>query len=450
MNGVVGMIALLEDTVLTAEQTHYVRTIRQSGEALVEMIDDILDFSKLEAGRLEIERREFSPVALIENALDILEPTAARKNLRMEMDIAGAPPGRAFGDPTRLRQVVLNLIGNAIKFTQKGRILLRLVAVAPDRLRFEAHDTGIGVAEEKHDRLFQRFSQVDPSITRKFGGAGLGLAISKRLIEAMGGTIDFTSEAGEGSLFWFEAPVEPAPAPAPAPPSRKAALICAEERGRASALHVLGWCGFVAADPAEADFIFVDAEQVKSFEAAERTGKIIVFGKGAAAAAPSAALIDGALAPARIRRLLDSLDHAGNASRSPQKPPLDPAEALDILVVEDTLTNQEVMCGLLRRLGHRVEVADNGLLALGLVEKHGYDLIFMDVRMPEMDGLEATRRIRALAPEKASVRIVAMTASAQSSDVEACRAAGMDEYVSKPVDRRKLMAVLEKFGRKTI
>jgi PAS domain S-box-containing protein len=447
MNGVIGMVGLLEDTSLSDEQQHYVKTIRQSGEALVELIDDILDFTKLEAGRMEIERREFFPLSLLENVLDLMEPTASRKKLRMELDIQGEPPLRALGDPTRLRQVLLNLTGNAIKFTQSGRVALRLIASSGNRLRFEVHDTGIGVAEEKRDRLFQLFSQVDSSITRKFGGSGLGLAISKRLVEAMGGQIGFNSAPAAGSLFWFEIPVEPAVAALPPQaPRRKAALICSVERGREPATTVLAASGFDLVDPDAAQWIFVDAEQENALESPVAPAKKIVsFGvDGALVETGFATVIGGALTPGRIERMLASLEKAQSSCEEPRKTVRESPPPLKILVVDDTQANQQVLCGMLRRHGHDVAIADNGLVAVQMVESNDYDLIFMDVYMPEMDGMEATQRIRAMSGDKASVRIVAVTASALASDVEACRIAGMDDFISKPVDRKKLAAALEK------
>ncbi|WP_294541300.1 ATP-binding protein [uncultured Rhodoblastus sp.] len=450
MNGVIGMASLLDETTLSAEQKHYVETIRQSGEALVKLIDDILDFSKFEAGRVEIERRPFSPISLVENVIDILEPTASRKNLRMEMDIQGDPPLQAFGDAMRLRQVLLNLTGNSIKFTHSGRIWLRLIGLAGDRLRFEVHDTGIGVAEENRDRLFQVFSQVDPSITRKFGGTGLGLAISKRLVEAMGGRIDFDSAPGAGSLFWFEIPVEPdLSAVAPRASRKRAALICSEARGAKSAAAVLAASGFDLVGPDAAEWIFVDSHQERSATSGlvAQNRKIVAFGGDSHKFETRfTAVIGGALTPGRIARILESLETSGSSREESQyRAPKSPRQ-LKILIADDTQTNQQVLLGLLRRLNHEVAVADNGREALDLVKCHDYDLIFMDVHMPELDGLEATRRIRALGGKKASVRIVAITASVFVSDIEACRLAGMDDFVAKPIDRKKLTAILEKAG----
>ena len=445
MNGVIGMILLLEDTNLSAEQKRYVHTVRQSGEALVGVIDDILDFSKLEAGRVEIECREFSPLSLVESVLEIQEPTASRKGLRIELDIRGERIDRAFGDPKRLRQVLLNLSGNAIKFTSKGHVTFRLIGLSQNRLRVEVQDTGIGMPDSKRGRLFQVFSQIDASITRKYGGTGLGLAICKRLMEAMGGTIDYESIEGEGSTFWFETPIGFVDRDEPPAPGRSAALLCADDRGRAAALGVLAHCGFEPADPDAADLIFVDIEIAKSrpeFLRTKTPGRIILFGLdgGVAPEAGKAAVIAGALTPSRIVWVLEDFE----ANAVPSAPaPVDPAQGgLKILIAEDTATNLEVLTALLHRLGHRVEIAENGLQAVQKVENEDYDLVFMDVRMPEMDGLEATRRIRALPPNKASIRIVAMTASVLATDQQACRDAGMDDYLAKPVDRKKLAAAL--------
>jgi CheY-like chemotaxis protein len=303
--------------------------------------------------------------------------------------------------------------------------------------------------------MFQVFGQGDASITRKYGGTGLGLAISRRMVEAMGGTIDFESQEGRGSLFWFEIPVGPA---ASAPPrqeerqeGRKVALVCSEQRGRDSSEHILAQCGFEPVDPGAAEIVFVDAEQAgdASLRALAESGKtIVVFAsEGPAHETPFALVIEGALTPARIARTLVGRETASK----PPKPGAPASDAippqLDILIVEDTPTNQAVLGGLLRRMGHRVEIAENGLQALQMVEARDYSLIFMDVQMPVMDGLEATRRIRVLPPPRGALPIIAMTASAFPSDIEACRDAGMDEYMSKPVDRKKLAEVLGKVRR---
>jgi CheY-like chemotaxis protein/anti-sigma regulatory factor (Ser/Thr protein kinase) len=452
MNGVIGMIALLEDTPLNEEQKRYVHTIDQSGKALLSLIDDILDFSKLEAGRVEIERRVFSPVSIVENVLDIMEPVASNKGLSMKLDLSGEPTRQFLGDPTRLRQILLNLVSNAVKFTVKGGVLIRLIGLSDDRLRFEVQDTGIGIMAKNRDRMFQVFGQGDASITRKYGGTGLGLAISRRMVEAMGGKIDFESEEGRGSLFWFEIPVG---AIASAPPEKdgrqercKVALLCSEERGRDFAEHILAQCGFEPLDASAAEIVFVDAEQAGavSVRALAESGKtVVVFGNdGSTNEGPFALVIEGALTPARIARTLAEREPASKPAKSGASASDASQPQLDILIVEDTPTNQAVLGGLLRRLGHRVEIAENGLQALQMIEERDYSLVFMDVQMPVMDGLEATRRIRALSPPRGALPIVAMTASAFPSDIEACRKAGMDEYMSKPVDRKKLTEVLGK------
>ena len=450
MNGVIGMSALLEDTPLSPQQRRYVQTIRQSGEALIELIGDILDFTRLEAGLLEIENREFGPVSLAETVVDVLEPVASRKGIRLDLDIRGERVDRALGDQNRLRQILLNLTGNAVKFTSRGSVTVRMIGLSRHRIRFEVEDTGIGVPESKRARLFQVFSQVDASISRKYGGAGLGLAISWRLVKAMGGAIDFESREGVGSTFWFETPVGPVDvADAKSEPAarRRAALLCRAARGRKSALDVLAYCGFDAVEPAAAELVFVDFAEAGSASVAPPIGAskpVIVFGVEQNEAGPAGTIvIGGALTPARIRRALEESDPSAPAAVEPSASQGPAQPALNILVVDDTVTNQEVLGGLLGRLGHRVEIASDGLEAVKKVEDNDYDIVFMDVRMSGMDGLEATRRIRAMGAAKSGVRIVAMTAGAMTSDEQACRDAGMDDFVSKPVNRKKLLSALE-------
>ncbi|PPQ38767.1 Signal transduction histidine kinase [Rhodoblastus acidophilus] len=444
MNGVLGMIDLLETTALSAEQGRYVKAIRQSGEALVELIGDILDYSALETGRLDMESREFQPLAIVENVIDALEPVAIRKGLRIEMDVEAEAILATTGDPARLRQILLNLVANAVKFTHRGRVCIRVIRVAPERLRFEVEDTGIGVAADKQDRLFQIFSQIDPAIWREFGGSGLGLAICKSLVEAMKGEIGVRSAEGEGSLFWFEirAPFVKAAAPAA---RGEAALLCAAERGREAAGRVIAYSGLQLSDLDRARFVFVDAQRIDAVDipALAAAGKIcIMFGDSSRAPPPDAQAIEGALTPHRIERRLDAIARPDFAAQKPGAKNVAATEALDILVAEDTPTNQEVIGALLRGMGHRVEIVPNGFEAARLMASGTFDLVFMDVHMPVMDGLEAARRIRSLPGRKGDVRIVALTASALPADIEACKAAGMNDFVSKPINRKKLAAAL--------
>ena len=356
MNGVIGMTALLRDTPLTPTQADYVRTIELSGESLLTIINDILDYSKIEAGRIELEVAPFDLRQCLDDALDLFMTRARDKHIALGYTLVPGVPLQVAGDATRLRQILVNLIGNALKFTERGRIDVTVAADEPDaesgqqRLRFAIRDTGIGIPAEGMDRLFKSFSQVDASTTRRFGGTGLGLAISKRLAELMGGTMWAESRIGEGSTFHFTTRVQPQ---ADSPATRT--------RGGAVPAH------------------------------------------------------DSAL-----------------GERCP----------LRLLIAEDNPVNQRVATLLLQRLGYRANAVANGLEALAAIEMADYDAVLMDVEMPELDGCEATRRIRALRHSATRPWIIALTAGAMQDDRERALAAGMNDFLTKPVRTDALSAAL--------
>jgi signal transduction histidine kinase/DNA-binding NarL/FixJ family response regulator len=360
MNGVIGITTLLLETPLTAAQCEHVETIRASGEALLALINDILDFSKMESGRLGIERAPFGLQAVIEESLGVVAPLAARQGLALRHAIAEGTPEALVGDRARTRQVLVNLLGNAVKFTPRGEVTASLSARPLEDGRWEAHfavaDTGVGIAAEDLARLFTAFHQLDGSLARQHGGTGLGLAISKRLTELMGGRIWAESAAGEGSTFHFT-----------------------------------------------------------------------LIGEAAAA-------------PPRPRTLPSGADR-GLARRHP----------LRILLAEDHAVNRKVMLGLLGHLGYEADLAGSGLEVLAALERHPYDVVLMDVQMPEMDGLEVTRRIRqqlagAVQPGIHQPKILALTAHAMPGDRERCLEAGMDGYLTKPVRIGELQAALAAAG----
>jgi PAS domain S-box-containing protein len=349
MNGVLGMAALLLETDLSEEQRRYGEVIRRSGRSLMTLLNDILDLSKLEAGRLEIEAIAFDPAEVLRDAVEIHAESAGSKGLALEIDIAAGLPERVVGDPIRLRQILLNLVGNAVKFTEQGRVLVELSPLPSDeatpRFAFSVADTGIGMGRSQLDRLFRKFTQGDSSMARRFGGTGLGLAICRQLADLMGGRITVQSRPGEGSRFTLELPLRPTDAAHPLMP-----------------------------------------------------------------------------APSESERPI--------------------ATGASLLLVEDNEVNQVLALALLARSGHRVHAVSGGAEAVAAARDGNYDLILMDVQMPEMDGIEATRRIRALEGAKSRTPIVAMTANAMMGDRERFLAAGMDDYVSKPIDRAALLAVI--------
>ncbi len=481
MNGVIGMTSLLLDSPLTREQREFAETIRASGEALLTIINDILDFSKIESGRMELECAEFSLRESVEGALDVLASKAAEKHIDLLYEIADGVPNNVRGDATRLRQVVVNLLGNALKFTAKGEVVLTVKTQALHdgmaELLFAVRDTGIGIAPEAIGRLFQSFTQVDASTTRRYGGTGLGLAISKRLVELMEGRMWVESTPGVGSTFFFTIKLEaaaskPRPFVNPARTLQGRHLLMVDDN--ATNLRILGelakgW-GMVphgVAEPAEAlrllragrhfDVAVLDmqmpemdgqmlARKIREILSPEELPLMLLSSVGNRV--KEGLFAANLLKPVKPSALVDALSRVlgprvddvavaiGAAPPAPvaavREPEFQQSERL--LLAEDNLVNQKVALHLLKSIGYCADVAGNGLEVLEALRRQRYDVILLDVQMPEMDGLEAAAQICRLFPSPAARPwMIALTANAMQGDRELCLAAGMDDYLAKPI-----------------
>ena len=491
MNGVIGMGHMLLGTALDAEQRDHVNTLIESGECLLTILNDVLDFSKIEAGRLTLEAVDFALPEQLEHTLELQGGAARRKQLELVLDCLPGVPQHIRGDPVRLRQIVLNLLGNALKFTTSGEVVVRVQPAAPGRLRIEVADTGIGIAPTVQAALFKRFVQADNSTTRRFGGTGLGLAISRHLVELMGGEIGVESTPGKGSTFWFDipcaAPSHPFALPDPLPAAltaRRVLVVDDSAACGASLQHLLrGWgfaCdwvdsandallalrrGIASQRPYElllleqelsagsglelargiaADPTFGHPTLVLLTAGAERPEgeQLRAHGLAASEAKPVHA---NRLRATLVRTLGEATPVVPVAATAPAAAPVDDGEAW-ILVAEDNQVNQKVVRSYLKKLGFRADYVVDGQQAIEALHHHPYELVLMDVQMSVMDGLEATRQIRraqaaGLAGFRHRIRIVAMTASVLQDDRAACFAAGMDDYVAKPITPLAMQAM---------
>ncbi|MBL9187423.1 MAG: response regulator [Opitutaceae bacterium] len=497
MNGVIGMTSLLLETPLNEEQRDFVNTVRSSGEALLTIINDILDFSKIESGKMDLERTPFELAVCIEEALDLFALSAAAKKIELGYLLAPEVPAWIVGDVTRVRQVIVNLVNNAVKFTPRGSISVevRRASSAAEHpsfarsatpfpadtvLEFTVRDTGIGIPADRIDRLFRAFSQVDSSTTRKYGGTGLGLAISHRLCELMGGRIRVESRVGVGSSFIFTIGTRAAPEaeplePPPVPASHRGRIaLCIEDNPvTAARLHAAfekwGLACMVVADAATAVATAPKLAQPPLLLVVDAAGEDSAAALAAAASIPCPRLALHALgspppvAPADgqpfaatskpirhaafaqcVARLFSPALSNGTELAAGEEQPLGSEIPLEILLAEDNPVNQRVALRFLERMGYRANSVANGLEAVRTLEHRFYDLVLMDLQMPEMDGMEATRQIRARLPANRQPRIVALTANAMQGDREMCLAAGMDDYISKPV---KIQEITESIRR---
>jgi PAS domain S-box-containing protein len=514
MNAVIGMTSLLLDTPLSPEQRDFAETIRSSGDSLLTIINDILDFSKIEAGRLDLESAPFDLRECVEGALDLLAPKAREKNLNLAYLMEPGVPPAITGDATRLRQILVNLVGNAVKFTESGEVVVSvsceedaelpavgrrgdaetLTASPPlplsASLHFAVRDTGLGIPPDRMDRLFQSFSQVDGSTTRKYGGTGLGLAISRRLAELMGGRMwaESSGISGQGSTFHFTMQAQPASLPthadlqAEAPDLAGRRVLIVDDnatnrriltlqteawgmlpRATGSPAEALDWMrggehldvGILDRQMPEMDGLML-ASAIKALR--PLLPLIMVSSLGAREAGAEAAGIGTfLLKPVKPSQLYNALagifvqghEAARRTAAAAAAPQFDAEMGkrlpLRILLAEDNVVNQKLALRLLERLGYRADVAANGLEAVRAVERQPYDVVFMDVQMPEMDGLEATREICSRwQPGSRRPRIVAMTANALAEDRQVCLEAGMDDYLAKPIRVDELVAALSR------
>lgn len=489
MNGVIGMTSLLLETELDETQAEFVNTIRVSGDSLLSVINDILDFSKIEARKLDVESYSFNLRRQMEEALDVVAPAAAAKDLDLAFEIGPDLPDKVQGDAGRIRQIVNNLLSNALKFTEAGEVLLAIsgepVAGKPEHwsLHFEVSDTGVGIPPERLDRLFKSFSQVDGSTARRYGGTGLGLAISKQLAELMGGTAWAESTDGEGSTFHFTVEVRAGIETGEEVPffsNSQDGLVGLEvlvADGSATTRRILcdqlTWWGINATLACDVDEVralldadneyavaFVDSgltgsedldliDELRARRPVERMAIVTSAPLGRRLTTERSADVAGCVTkPLKPSAVFDVLmeivnGHVRKAPIAPSEPIPTPERDLRILLAEDNQVNQQVAIGLLKRMGYTADVAGNGLEVLSALRQRPYDVVLMDIHMPEMDGCEATRRIRRF-PSDDQPLIIAMTANALQGDRERFLDLGMDDYVSKPVQPRRLAEALQR------
>ena len=492
MNGVIGLTGLLIDTDLDDTQRKYADGVRSAGEGLLTVINDILDFSKIEAGKIELEQVDFDLREVLEESTALLAAAAAAKGVELATWCHPGLPALVRGDPARLRQVLLNLVGNAVKFTEQGQVVVQARSEeahdATVAVRFEVIDTGIGIDAASYDRLFVSFTQADTSTTRRYGGTGLGLTLVKRLVELMGGEVGVKSEVGRGSTFWFTLRLarQPDMTPADGPPAflQGVRVLIVDDNATnglilGQQLTSWGMCPEVVQDPRRALELLRLAADAGSLYAVALVDMHMPVMDGMAVA--QAITTDSTLAglpvillssagtvpasrraqagvalslmkPVRQAELRGALlrvlagaqtprSSAGDGHRS-----LPPARRGDVLVAEDNAINQTVAVGMLAKLGYRADVAANGVEAVEAVSRHEYIAVLMDCQMPEMDGYEATREIRRREGTDRHVPIIALTASATEADRDRCLAAGMDDYVPKPVRVEKMDAALQRWA----
>ncbi len=496
MNGVIGMTGLLLDTPLTVTQRDWVETIRNSGDALLTIINDILDFSKIESGRLEIENHPFSLRECMESALELLGQKAATKKLELAYYYDVAVPEVIKADSNRLRQILVNLLSNGVKFTETGEVVLS-VKVKEQKgssiyLEFAIRDTGIGISEDRLDRLFKPFSQVDASTTRYYGGTGLGLVISKRLCEMMGGEMKVDSQLGVGSTFTFTIKVRaekniPLKIPTNDLPHMKGKRILLVDDNATNreilTLQTLRWGMIATAVDSGAgalasldggehyDIAILDmqmpemdgvdlARAIKKHSSGQSLPLVLLTSLGQIAddlqdKSDFAAVIGKPVKQSQLYNTLIEVfdENCQRINYSPREKALPQViEAigkeypLKILLAEDNAVNQKVALQILKKLGYRADVAANGWEVINALERQTYDIVFMDVQMPEMDGYQATGRIRTMYPKERQPLIIAMTANAMQGDREICLQAGMDDYISKPIKIPDLIAILQKYN----
>ncbi len=509
MNAVMGMSSLLLDTSLSNEQHEFASTIRDSAEALLVIINDILDFSKIESGKLELEKQPFDLRETIESSLDLLAQRASEKKLELAYIINPNTPESIVGDPTRLRQIFVNLLSNAVKFTDKGEVVISVTASpildpsretadsrfdpnkpGPYQLHIAVRDTGIGIPKDRMDRLFQSFSQVDASTTRKYGGTGLGLAISKRLAELMGGSMWVESDGipGHGSTFYFTLHADSTPNLKQVAANElqsylaKVRVLIVDDNAtnrRVLSLQTQAWgmLPYATPSPAEAlewlkrgdafDLAILDmhmpdmdgitlAKELRRLRDASALPLMMLTSLWRSEVNDDTVEFAAFLTkPVRQSQLYNALINIFAAKRPVEKREEAKSEfdtglasrlPLRILIVEDNMVNQKLALRLLQRMGYRADIAANGLEALDAIRRQSYDIVLMDMQMPEMDGLDATRHIRREFAPNAQPRIIAMTANAMQGDREMCLEAGMDDYVSKPIQVKELQLALEHWG----